>query len=132
MILFYGSHNIFSQHHQCEFQVNGKMFNCAEQFMMWKKAELFGDEIIAETLLRQDCPVKMKCLGRKVINFNQFIWEECRLAIIIEGNYHKFKQNTAYGDYLLSTRNNILAEASPYDKVYGIGLSDTDPIQDEE
>lgn len=36
--------------------------------------------------------------------------------------YHKFRQNYDLKVYLLMTKDSILAEASPYDRVWGIGL----------
>ena len=40
---------------------------------------------------------------------------------------HKFGQNARLKNYLLSTENKILIEASPYDQIWGIGLGKESP-----
>ena len=44
-------HGPFSQWYPCEFASNGLKFNCAEQFMMYSKAILFGDLQAAQKIL---------------------------------------------------------------------------------
>ena len=39
----------------------------------------------------------------------------------------KFSQNSNLKDILLSTKNKIIAEASPRDKIWGIGLGSKNP-----
>lgn len=63
----------------------------------------------------------------QVKNFEAQIWEQHNLNIIYEGNRHKFSQNLELNKALLATRGTTLAEASPRDKVYGIGLSANNP-----
>lgn len=40
----------------------------------------------------------------------------------MKGNKAKFSQNPTLKEFLLSTGDSILAEASPYDSIWGIGL----------
>ena len=40
----------------------------------------------------------------------------------MKGNKAKFSQNPDLKEFLLSTGDAILVEASPYDKIWGIGL----------
>lgn len=58
----------------------------------------------------------------QVKNFNEEIWDQNKSEIVYRGNLAKFGTNSGLREKLLSTGNKILAEASPMDKVWGIGL----------
>ncbi len=73
-----------------------------------------------------ESPKQVKQLGREVRGFDPALWDEEKLRIVTEGNLHKFKQNLALGEFLLSTGDLILVEASPVDPVWGIGLAADD------
>jgi len=105
---------------------DGTTYNCCEQYMMHKKAQLFGDKEIALKILSEKNPSKQQKLGRQISNFHQTIWDKNKLGIVWYGNYLKFTQHEDLRIRLLSTNNKILAEASPYDLVWGIGFSATD------
>lgn len=65
---------------------------------------------------------RIKALGRKVKNFDDRIWDEVKYHIVLTGNYYKFSQNKRLRRVLLSTGDAILAEASPLDTIWGIGM----------
>ncbi len=111
-----------SQWWQCNFMENEIVFCCAEQYMMYKKAVLFDDYEHAFDILNVSEPKKIKELGRLVNDFDEELWDEHKESIVIQGNILKFSQNKKLRDYLFSTGNKILVEASPYDKIWGIGL----------
>ena len=71
-------------------------------------------------------PKEMKALGKKVKNFDQVIWDKVKYSIVLNGNYYKFSQNPEMRDFLISTGDKILVEASPLDRIWGIGLSAQD------
>jgi len=107
-------------------------FVTAEQWMMWNKAMMFGDEAIAERILRTPNPKEQKALGRKVTGFNDSVWMEHAYVIVVAGNKAKFTQNPRLAKQLEATKGKMLVEASPYDRRWGIGLRATDPeAQDE-
>ena len=86
---FFGKDSPFSQWHPARFEVDGVTYNCAEQYMMHRKAVLFGDEAMAAEILKSADPKEQKALGRKVSNFDQDKWtEECR-KIVKAGNLAK-------------------------------------------
>lgn len=91
--------------------------------MMWRKAVLFGDSETAERILTADHPREAKTLGRQVADFDQKSWESVCFDIVVTGNLAKFSQNAQLRDYLSSTGDQTLAEASPVDRVWGIGLA---------
>ena len=123
---FYTEQSPFSQWHRCTFVVDGNTFNCAEQYMMYEKAKLFGDAYTAAKILAADHPKEHKALGRKVKNFDDDVWKRERERIVKEGNHAKFTQNEALLKELVKTRGTTLVEASPHDKIWGIGLAASD------
>jgi ribA/ribD-fused uncharacterized protein len=62
-----------------------------------------------------------------VKNFEQKKWEKHNKEIILEGNRHKFTQNPELLQKLRETVGTTLVEASPTDRIYGIGLTASDP-----
>jgi hypothetical protein len=103
-------------------------FTCAEQYMMYRKAMLFSDEKTADKIIQTGYnPKEHKELGRKLSGFVQRVWDGAKLDIVYQGSYHKFTQNPALKKELLDTVPKTLVEASPVDKIWGIGLSIDDP-----
>ena len=95
--------------------------------MMYGKAMCFHDETIAKQILQTDDVTRIKELGRLVSNYNDQIWSGMRQIIVYEGLVEKFSQNQELSDALLNTGDAFLAECAVKDKVWGIGLSMTDP-----
>lgn len=126
MILFWGSASPYSQWHKRDMIIKGIKFNCCEQFMMYTKALLFEDLEIAEKILKTDSPKLQKQLGRKVRNFNPVRWNEVCRIIVYVGNLNKFSQHEDLKQMLLNTEDKLIVEASPYDNIWGIGLSAND------
>lgn len=116
-----------SQWWACRFTVDGVMYPSAEHFMMAGKARLFGDEGTLAEILRAEGPDQAKSLGRKVKPFDSEVWEAHRSEIVIAGNVAKFSQNAHLASFLLGTGDRVLVEASPYDQVWGIGLTADHP-----
>lgn len=117
-----------SQWYPSEFVIDSKMYYNCEQYMMAEKAKLFNDIISFDRILAERDPRDIKALGRKIKNFNSELWDAEKYNIVVRGNLAKFKQEPVLGDYLESTGNKILVEASPYDKVWGVGLRANDPL----
>ena len=112
----------FSQWYDVYFEVDGVQYHTTEQYMMASKAQLFDDEDTWSEIMNAYSPAEYKKLGRKVKGFNATIWDEKKLDIVVEGNKAKFGQNPDLKEFLLATGDAILVEASPYDKIWGIGL----------
>lgn len=134
-LLFYGhdkfnnyiTNTCLSQWYDCYFTIDDIQYHTAEQYMMYQKAILFNDNEIALDILNSNNPREYKKLGRFVRNFNPSIWEENKYFIVVKGNVYKFLRNPELREYLFSTGNKILVEASPYDRIWGIGLSKDNP-----
>ncbi len=127
MTIFFSEMDQFSNWYISEFVVKGVRFNCVEQFMMYCKAKLFGDELTAEKIMAAGHPREQKALGRRVANYDDGAWCERRSRIVTHGCYAKFSQNSALRDALLATEGTVLVEASPYDRIWGVGLAEHDP-----
>ena len=111
-----------SQWWKCYFTEGGITFCCAEQYMMYKKALLFEDYEHADEIPKTKDPKNIKALGRLVKGFDNKVQNEHKAEIVLQGNILKFSQNPELKQYLLGTRDKILVEASPYDRVWGIGM----------
>jgi ribA/ribD-fused uncharacterized protein len=105
-----------------EFDYKGEHFYNSEQAFMWEKALCFGDETIASEILSTSNPKNAKDLGRMVRNYNESEWAKKRYDAMLDVCIAKFSQNEHRLETLLSTGDRILVEASPYDKVWGVGL----------
>ena len=110
-----------------DFTVDGTTYSSAEHWMMAKKAKLFDDEQTLEKILLCKSPAEAKKLGRQVKDFDPLVWDDYKFEIVKTGNVYKFQKNETLKDYLLKTKNRVLVEASPYDKIWGIGKSQHDP-----
>ncbi|MFC0003585.1 NADAR family protein [Micromonospora siamensis] len=116
-----------SQWWPAPFTVDGRTFATAEHWMMWHKAALFGDEETGERILAARHPHRAKALGRQVRGFDEATWIARRYPIVVAGSVAKFGQHDGLGAYLLGTGDRVLVEASPTDRIWGIGLTADDP-----
>jgi ribA/ribD-fused uncharacterized protein len=119
-----------SQWYPAAFELDGHRYATAEHYMMAGKARLFGDEEAFERILQAKSPGAAKSLGRKVRGFDDRTWDEKRFEIVVAGSLGKFGQNAALGRFLLETGRRVLVEASPVDRIWGIGLAKDDPAAD--
>src|SRR5258708_2829201 len=116
-----------SQWHRSPFVAGGVQFTHAEQYMMYAKALLFGDRASAERILATDSPREQQAIGRTARGFDPAVWELFREGIVFTGNHARFTQNADDRAALLVTRRTTLVEASPVDRIWGIGLAADDP-----
>lgn len=118
---------VFSQWHHTPFELFGLRFVTAEQWMMFGKARLFGDESRANAILATEDPALQKRLGQLVEGFDQVVWDAWKIDIVTQGNRAKFAQNPGALRQLRATAPAFLVEANPRDWVWGAGLSADDP-----
>jgi len=127
MTFFFSEKDPFSNWFLSDFEVKGVRFNCVEQFMMYCKAKVFEDENSALKILGALHPRDQKQHGRQVSGFVEAEWALRRERIVAAGCYAKFSQNPELRDALLATGSTRLVEASPYDRIWGVGLGERDP-----
>jgi ribA/ribD-fused uncharacterized protein len=116
-----------SQWYPAPFKLGGDRYATAEHYMMVRKALLFGDHKTAARIRAARTPAEAKKLGRAVQHFSESTWVTHREEIVLEASIAKFRQNAPLLRYLLGTRGRLLVEASPTDRIWGIGLAQDDP-----
>jgi ribA/ribD-fused uncharacterized protein len=116
-----------SQWYPASFTVDGVAYATAEHWMMAEKARLFGDADGLAAVLAAPGPGQAKAAGRKVRGFDQNAWESARYDIVVAGNLAKFGQHDDLRAFLVATGDKILVEASPYDRIWGVGLAADHP-----
>ncbi|MFC9678696.1 NADAR family protein [Streptomyces sp. NPDC056948] len=115
-----------SQWWPAPFTVAGVEYATAEHWMMAGKARLFGDAAAERAVLAAGHPAEAKKAGRLVRGFDEAIWERERFRIVVDGSVHKFAAHPGLREFLLNTGERVLVEASPVDRVWGIGLAADD------
>lgn len=126
-IFFWGNSDIFSNFLYSPFRHQGIMFKWSEQAIMYRKAKLFGAEKIADKILKAQTPKQCKDLGRsREIAFDGEVWDKVKEDIYKSVLIDKFSLPQLKRK-LLDTGDKILVEASPFDKIWGIGLADDHP-----
>ncbi len=112
-----------SQWYPSPFTVAGVTYPTAEHWMMTGKARMFGDTALAERIPGAGSPAEAKKLGRLVGGFDEETWRARRFGLVVEGSAAKFSSTPQLRAYLLATRGRVLVEASPRDRIWGIGMS---------
>ncbi len=126
--LFYTGQSPLSNFYPCLFRgLDGRWYNCSEQYYQAAKALVFGDRFIMRKIMEATRPDQIKRLGHKVKGFSKKGWKEIKFDRLREACLLKFSQNPALAHHLLYCTNPKLAEASPTDFYWGIGRAMNDP-----
>lgn len=112
-----------SQWFELPFSVDNTTYKTAEHWMMAKKALLFNDVTTHQKIIDAKRAGEAKELGRQIKGFDEQTWVANRYNIVVTGNIHKFNQHIDHAHFLMNTKDRVLVEASPVDKIWGIGLS---------
>ncbi|MCJ1471097.1 hypothetical protein MMC07_009745 [Pseudocyphellaria aurata] len=111
---------------------DGRIFATAEHFMMYHKALTFGDQEAAEAITRSTDPEEAKKLGRQVKAYDDAVWSQKRWDVVYQGNFLKFQQHPELRTLLTQTQNRRIVEASPYDRIWGVGFPAETALQHQE
>ena len=139
-VLFWGEwpSNWYRAEFDAEMMVNGEkktlhFFN-SEQYFMYVKAVVFGDYETADKILKTKDPKKAKALGREVKGYDDKVWNEMRYKVMVDANKAKYSQNEELKKLITSEefKGKGYVEASPLDRVWGVGLSENDPLADDD
>lgn len=109
------------------FVLDEVLYPTAEHWMMSEKARLFQDVASLEKIQKAKTASQAKQFGRTVAGFDELKWRASRFDIVVKGNLAKFSQHPDLKQFLLQTGNRVLVEASPVDRIWGIGLAADDP-----
>nr|XP_022314281.1 riboflavin biosynthesis protein PYRR, chloroplastic-like [Crassostrea virginica] len=123
---FWKARSPFSQWHPSKFVVDGKTYNCAEQYMMYHKALVMKNDELAEVIMALDNPQEIKDVGRSIPDIDAELWNHKSFEVVEAGNMAKFSQNEELKQKLFNTYPRTLVEASPHDTIWGIGLGQRD------
>lgn len=116
-----------SQWYTSDFQINGIHYLTAEHYMMAEKARCFQDVEMELKILSTKHPKEAKDFGRNVENFDAKVWDKASYTAVVDANYAKFCQNIELNNFLLETGERILVEASPVDRIWGVGMAQDHP-----
>ena len=120
-VAFFGELHPFSNFHQCNFSCEGQQFHSSEQYILWKKAEFFGDAISQERILNSEDALDCKNIARDIRDYNKSNWTKSAESVCYNGLKQKFEQNPHLKAALLGTGTKILVESS-YDDIWGMGI----------
>lgn len=110
------------------FNIGEVRYNCVEQWMMAEKARTFGDFDSLRAIMDASHPREQKSLGRTVANYNEERWSKVRFDVVVMGTVEKYRQNPHLKALLLAVPPDVqFVEASPYDRIWGIGMDEHDP-----
>lgn len=126
-VFYFGKTSPFSHFYPRPFVVNGITFWHMEGFLMFCKAMLFRDLRMAEQIRLCKLPDLVKKMGRQVANFDDAIWTVKAPEFAFQGNVQKFRQHLDLCNILMETGQRELVEASPWDRLWGIGMGLDDP-----
>lgn len=115
-----------SQWYPSPFSVDGVTYATAEHWMMAGKARLFGDVEAERRAVAAPHPKAAKTIGRQVRGFDEQRWVDARFELIVRGNVAKFGAHDDMRAFLLGTGDRVLVEASPLDRLWGVGLAADD------
>ncbi len=122
------TYGVFSNWYISEFIHEGHYFISSEQALMWHKAKLFGDTETMAKIMQTQRQNEIKALGREVKGYIEEQWAALRYKIMVDILKDKFIQNPSIASVLLSTGDAELYEASPYDRIWGIGSTDVNQV----
>lgn len=109
------------------FVADGIRYPTAEHFMMAEKARLFDDAEALAKILASSTPAEAKASGRTVRGYDDDAWGRARFDAVVRGNVAKFGQHEDLRAFLLRTGDRVLVEASPRDRIWGIGMGASNP-----
>lgn len=120
------------------------MLRCVKSYMMYHKAILFKDTETAAEILANPSPQTARSLGRKVTPFSDETWAANRERIVTEASLAKFGRPVSEEGFrrgnggeagelpgvkggrlkaaLLATGEREIVEASPRDRIWGVGF----------
>lgn len=119
-----------SNYQRTYFEYKDHEFTSTEQAFMYMKAMFFQDYESAINILDSKTPNDARLLGRKVKGYDDKKWSEVRYKIFYDLNLIKYTTDRKLQQMLLDSKfdGKIFVEASPIDRIWGIGISeDKDP-----
>ena len=125
---YFGELNPLSNFYHMPFSLDNKTFHCSEQFIQWKKAELFKDKAAMKRISRAKTGHQCKEEGKNIANYKNTVWEKKAKQLCKPGVKQKFMENQFPREVLTQkTRGKRIIECSK-DPVWGCGM----PLNDDD
>jgi ribA/ribD-fused uncharacterized protein len=119
---FFGENCPLSNFHSAPFKCEGQTYRHVEEYLFVKKAEFANDDSAKHRILKASTPADCKQIGKGIV-VDRKKWQSQEIAVMTKALFEKFNQNQIPRDYLKKTGNKTLAEVSPTDRFWGIGMS---------
>ncbi len=104
------------------FALDGITFTSTEQYIMYRKCQIFGDSVSAASILATNDPAQHQAIGRNAADFNGIIWDGMKQIIAFQGLMAKFSQNEDLKKQLLETGDAYLVECAYKDTIWACGI----------
>lgn len=104
------------------FELDGQSFTSVEQYIMYRKCKVFGDEKCASAVLATDDVAAQQAIGRAASGYNEHIWGGMRQMVAFRALMAKFTQNEDLRQQLLQTGDAVLVECASSDRVWACGV----------
>ncbi len=128
--LFFRKESFLSNFHPANFKIENTVYNCSEQYYQARKAEFYNDDETLSKIMATDIPMVQYKLGKSVKGYKEHKerwYAGPALKAMEKGTCEKFNQNPHLLEALKDTGDKTLAEASPFDTFWGIGLGINHP-----
>lgn len=120
-LVFFSRHAILSNHHPSIFTIGDQQFHSMEQFLALRRAQLSGDASFIQRASEAVDPVQAKYILSALRQVNTQQWDDQLENTVMEGLEAKFRQNPSMKDYLCSTGDLVIGEASTNAR-WGVGM----------
>lgn len=107
-----------------------KSFPTSEHLFMWFKASCFCDREAMKFIENAETPKQAKSIGRKVKNFDERVWIEAREEFMLLALRYKAASWPEFKNFVKNEMREFV-EASPYDKIWGIGTDEDTAARDD-
>ena len=111
-----------SNWHKAPFTLDGHVYSSTEQYIMYRKCKMFGDDAAAEAVLATDDCAKQQKIGREAKGYVNSIWSGQRQIIALRALTAKFSQNRDLREMLLNTGDSYLVECAHSDRIWACGI----------
>lgn len=115
-------YGFLSNWYMSPFDLDGVHYSSMEQYIMYQKCILFGDQATAKKVVLTDDPSEQQKLGKLCTGYINGVWAGARQAIAIRGLLAKFSQNADLREQLLDTKEAYLVECAHSDKIWACGI----------